>query len=59
MPVVVFEISADSGFEFASAAMNPAAQLLLGEQSKPVELPRFSGRFEAWLLAHRLVSSKS
>jgi hypothetical protein len=35
MPVVVFEISADGGFQFASAAMNPAAQLLFGEQPKP------------------------
>jgi hypothetical protein len=30
-----------------------------GRAIAQVELPRFSGRFEAWLLAHRLVSSKS
>jgi hypothetical protein len=35
MPVVVFEISTDGGFQFASAAMNPAAQLLFGKQAKP------------------------
>src|SRR5579859_335486 len=35
MPVVVFEISADGGFQFARAAMNPAAQLLFGEPAKP------------------------
>src|SRR6266851_4183086 len=35
MPIVVFEISTDGGLQFASAAMNPAAQLLFGKQAKP------------------------
>src|ERR1035437_4011096 len=35
MTVIVFEESADGVFQFAGAAVNPAAQLLFGEQGEP------------------------
>ena len=35
MTVVVFEVSTDRSFQFAGAAVSPAAQLLFGEQREP------------------------
>jgi hypothetical protein len=35
MTVVVFEVSTDRIFQFAGAAVRPAAQLLFGEQREP------------------------
>ena len=35
MTVMVFEVSTARGFQFAGAAVSPAAQLLFGEQREP------------------------
>ena len=54
MTVVVLEESADGVFQFAGAAVNPAAQLFFGEQREPaldqVE-PGAAGRGEVQLEA--------